>query len=54
MSPRRKKLRQLRASDHGVNHEHRRRQRISSHLHILNLIAFKIKEAINMDYGSPT
>ena len=46
------KIRQLRTSVHGVNHEHRCRQRISSHLDVLNLIAFGIKEAINVDYGS--
>ncbi len=52
MSPS-QELRQLCASVHGVNHEHRCRQWISSHLNVLDLIALGIKETVNMDYGSP-
>ncbi len=47
------KLRQLDASVHSVDHEYRCRQRISSHLHVLNLIALGIKETVTKDYGSP-
>ncbi len=47
------KLRQLVASVHSVDHEYRCRKRISSHLHVLDLITHGIKETIAENYGSP-
>jgi hypothetical protein len=41
------------ASVHSVDHEYRYRKRISSDLHILDLLAFDVEETIAEDHGSP-